>query len=401
MSRSVSDVVRQQYIQVRRAISSIARSQFREYVRRLKWTLDFLGVSESLWRKIGVAIGIQYGGVLALAVLPAFYDGQARTVITIVLLLGTTVAVVNTIILIYYDIISPINELNRRGEAIARGNLSVEQMQTRQDDELGSYVQTANDMVGTLRRLESQAIAITNLNFDKDVFDDPAVGRMGEVVEDMRLILQDHIRTIEEDRERYSLLNHLLTHDVANETTVIRGYSRQIETQSEDEIAENAQTIDAAATNIEEIIQMARTLDQDSSAVSVNATRILKSEVADISATHPEAQVMEPATDSAVYVRGNILLHAVFRNLLLNAIEHNPSETAIVETAIRKEKGSGVVEVTDNGSGIDSPEAVFEEADPGSGLDLVARIVERFDGTVAVATDGDSGATFRVELSLV
>lgn len=400
MKSSFLAVVRKNIVTMKRALSRILRNWFREYVRRLHWTVDFLGVSESLWRKIGVAIGIQYGGVLALALLPTLYSGRTRTTITIALLVGTTVAVLNTIILIYYDIISPIRELNRRGEAIASGNLSVEPMYTRQEDELGSYVHTANDMLSTLRRLEKQAIAITNLNFDKDVFDEPAVGRMGEVVEDMRVILQDHIRTIEEDRERYSLINHLLTHDVANEINVIQGYASQIEAESEN-TAEMAETIRAAATNIEEIIEMARTLDEDSSAVSVNATRILEDEVQDISATHPEAEISGPETDMAIYVRGNILLHAVFRNLLMNAIEHNPAESPVVETSIREEEERAVVEVSDNGPGIDSPESVFDDAEPGSGLDLVSRIVERFDGTVEASADTDSGTTFHVELPLV
>ncbi|MFB6133330.1 MAG: ATP-binding protein [Halanaeroarchaeum sp.] len=400
MKRSFTVALEKYITPVRKTLARILLDWFRDYVRQLHWTLDLLGVSESLWRKIGVAIGIQYGGVLALAVLPALYDGATRTAITVVLLAGTTLAVFNTIILIYYDIISPIRELNHRGEAIANGNLSVERIRTRQEDELGSYVETANEMLETLRLLESQATAITNLNFDKDVFDEPAVGRMGEVVEDMRVILQDHIRTIEEDRERYSLINHLLTHDVANEINVIEGYASQIETDSED-AAEMAETIRAAATNVEEIIEMARTLDEDSSAVSVNATRILEEEVEDVSATHPDAEISGPATDEAVYVRGNILLHAVFRNLVMNAIEHNSADTPVVETAIRAEGGRAVVEVSDNGPGIDSPESVFEDATPGSGLDLVSRIVERFDGSAEASADAESGTTFRVELPLV
>lgn len=386
---------------MRNAFTRILREPFRTYVDWLHWTLDFLGVSESLWRKIGVAIGIQYGGVLALAVLPALHAGEARFAIRVLLLLGTTVAVVNTIILIYYDIISPISELNRRGKAIASGNLSVEPMQTRQEDELGTYIQTANDMLATLRRLESQAIAITNLDFDEDVFDEPAIGRMGEVIEDMRQILEEHIREIEEDSERYSLLNHLLTHDVANETNVVRGYAEQIQTQSDEDVAKMAETIQAAATNIEDIIEMARTLNEDTSAVSVNATRILQDEIDDISATHPEAEISGPETDRSIFVRSNILLHAVFRNLLINAVEHTKAETPVVETSIRREGGMAVVEVSDNGPGIDAPNEVFTHADAGSGLDLVSRIVERFDGTAAAAVDPEGGTTFRVELPLV
>jgi signal transduction histidine kinase len=376
------------------ALGWIARS----YVRLLRWMMRTLGVSESLWRKIGVAVGIQYAGVLALAIVPTRVAGLSRTIWIGLLLLGTTLAVINTVIIIHQDIIEPIEQLESVGTTIRDGNLDVEPLETDQHDELGSLFHTTNEMIETLDRIETQAEAIRDQRFTEAVFEDSSAGEMGALIEDMRKMVQTHVRTIEEDRERYSLLNHLLTHDVANEVTVIEGFADQIEQVGDESVAQKAATIERAARNVEEIIEMARTLERDVSIASVDAVAILREEVEDVASTHPGAVVEGPDVEGPIQVQGNILLHAVFRNLLVNAIEHTPVATPVVRTSI-EERADGVrIEVVDNGPGFDDPENAFEGADPGSGLDLIDRIVDQFDGTVEVLPAEGRGSTVRIEL---
>ncbi len=139
-----------------------------------------------------------------------------------------------------------------------------------------------------------------------------------------------------------------------------------------------------------------------------------------VSQAEPEAQqrairVTRTGSPEAVSVRGSdVALRRVFTALLANALDH--AETSI-EVAVTRQGRDAVIRVLDDGPGFDSETSsqVFERfasarpvpSEPGMprhyglGLALVAEIVARHNGTIAVeraATDG--GASVNVTLPL-
>jgi two-component system OmpR family sensor kinase len=106
-------------------------------------------------------------------------------------------------------------------------------------------------------------------------------------------------------------------------------------------------------------------------------------------------------------------LRQVFDNLVRNAMIHTPPGTR-VEVRVRAEAPNAILEVADNGPGLDEDQAerVFERfyrADPGRsrrhgssglGLAIVAALATAHGGRAGVVTSPGAGATFWVRLPL-
>jgi signal transduction histidine kinase len=125
----------------------------------------------------------------------------------------------------------------------------------------------------------------------------------------------------------------------------------------------------------------------------------------------PDSQVSIDMTEVApLKVRGDeISLRRMMHNLLDNAVRHASSQ---VRLALRPEGSVAVLEVADDGAGVDEEhrDRIFDRfyrADPksggtGLGLAIVRQVAERHDGRVAMlaGAPGD-GAHFRVELPML
>ena len=115
----------------------------------------------------------------------------------------------------------------------------------------------------------------------------------------------------------------------------------------------------------------------------------------------------DPGPD--VFVVGNDLLPEVFENLLSNAVQHNDSPGPTVAVSARVDGDEAVVEVADDGPGIDEAmrDAIFEKGEkgfdsPGTGfgLYLVRELVASYDGAIDVRNRPEGGAAFTVRLPL-
>jgi signal transduction histidine kinase len=124
----------------------------------------------------------------------------------------------------------------------------------------------------------------------------------------------------------------------------------------------------------------------------------------------PDSEVSIDTTAVApLKVRGDeISLRRLMHNLLDNAVRHASSQ---VRLALRTEGPVAVLEVEDDGAGVDEEhrERIFDRfyrADPASGgtglgLAIVRQVAERHDGQVAMlASAPGDGARFRVELPM-
>ena len=148
---------------------------------------------------------------------------------------------------------------------------------------------------------------------------------------------------------------------------------------------------------------------------AVDLSRVAADAVADARAVEPDRSITLEAPDAGTIVLGDELrLRQVAANLLANARQHTPP-TAAVRVAVRREEGSAVLEVADDGPGLFPEEAtkVFERfyrADPsrnrnqggtGLGLSIVAAVAEAHGGRAGVESVPGQGARFWVELPSV
>jgi len=108
--------------------------------------------------------------------------------------------------------------------------------------------------------------------------------------------------------------------------------------------------------------------------------------------------------EQGVTVSGDAdLLKQVFLNILLNAVQVTPEGRA-VKAICRDEQAAAVIEVSDEGPGID-PENIEKIFDPffstrekgtGLGLTISARIVQAHGGTIRVKSEKGAGSRFLI-----
>ncbi|WP_338741186.1 methyl-accepting chemotaxis protein [Haloplanus salilacus] len=169
------------------------------YRRALWGSMDRLGVTESVERKIVAAVTIQFGVAVVLAGLPFVLSGGVRSLATAVLLGGAAVAFGNTLLITRRDFITPIAELEAAATTIAEGELdAAEVSETDQIDEIGSLVRAFDEMRASLETISAKADALARADFDADVLDAPVPGSFGDDLDRMTDNLRTNTRELEE-----------------------------------------------------------------------------------------------------------------------------------------------------------------------------------------------------------
>jgi two-component system sensor histidine kinase PilS (NtrC family) len=112
-----------------------------------------------------------------------------------------------------------------------------------------------------------------------------------------------------------------------------------------------------------------------------------------------------PQDPVTAYIDGDQIKQVLW-NLIKNAIQASPSGATVRVRLERESDGQAVIEVSDDGMGIDSEntEKIFEmfhserTQGAGIGLALVRQIVDAHKGSIVVKSSPNKGATFRVAL---
>lgn len=211
-----------------------------------------------------------------------------------------------------------------------------------------------------------------------------------------------------QQRQRLEVLNRLLRHNLRNEMNVVAGNAELVERQLADpDLRERLDLIAETATRItdqsDKVGQVSRTFDEDGT-VTVDLGEAVRTEVQDARDRYPAAEIsadvpadLDAEVDPAIAI--------ALDELLTNAVQHNDTDHPTVTVRIREDDDFAVLEVADNGPGIDPHElAVLEEGEEtalehgsGVGLWVVYWTVEQFGGRLAFENDGD-GCTVRAWL---
>ncbi|MFB6102060.1 MAG: methyl-accepting chemotaxis protein [Haloplanus sp.] len=168
------------------------------YRRALWGTMDLLGITESIERKIVAAVTIQFGVAILLAVLPFVSTGGVQLLVTVGLLTGAAVAFGNTLLITRQDFVVPITELEDAATTIAAGELDAVEVDVGdQADEVGSLVRAFDGMRSSLETISAQADALARAEFDADALEEDVPGSFGDDLDRMTDNLRRNTRELE------------------------------------------------------------------------------------------------------------------------------------------------------------------------------------------------------------
>jgi PAS domain S-box-containing protein len=218
--------------------------------------------------------------------------------------------------------------------------------------------------------------------------------------------------TTERNREQQlSVLQRVLRHDLRNNLNEIllsaQLAQRNAEKEDVQQCLEGAtRTIDEILSLIENVRRVRETFEEQTTrdrAVDIAATT--RAQVESLRTQRPEAEFSVDLSGN-VSVVTNDLLKEVIRNVLMNAIQHNDTETPEIDVHLQRRGDEVELSIADNGPGI--PETVVEILDSdretqlehldGFGLWLVNWVVSLSGGTVEFASNDPRGSVVKLLL---
>lgn len=235
---------------------------------------------------------------------------------------------------------------------------------------------------------------------------------------------------LEQTTDELAVLNRLVRHDIRNDMGIILGWAAQLRGADPEDYDEIIERIESHGEHVVSLTDLARdyveiiTGDAEMDLEPTDLETVLGDEVTATRESYPEADVgYTEGSETDYEVLATPLLESVFRNLLVNAIQHNDTETPRVRVDIDVTAETVTVCIADDGPGIPDAkkETVFgrgeqglDSSGTGIGLYLVDRLVGQFGGSVHVKDrnpeafplpgDGDrpagdpDGSVFVVEL---
>jgi two-component system OmpR family sensor kinase len=247
------------------------------------------------------------------------------------------------------------------------------------------------------------------------------VGRLGIALNAMLSHIEEAFAERQASENRLRRFVADASHELRTPLTSVRGYAelfRRGAAERPADLANAMRRIEAESARmgvlVDDLLLLAqldqgRPLEQERVDISGLVTEL----VADARAIEPERTVTLAADEGIEVCGDDARLRQAVGNLLSNARAHCPPD-AHVAVAVRRVGEEAVIEVSDEGPGIDPADLdrVFERffrSDPsrtrasggtGLGLSIVASIAEAHGGRAEVSSSVGEGSSFRVVLPL-
>jgi PAS domain S-box-containing protein len=216
-----------------------------------------------------------------------------------------------------------------------------------------------------------------------------------------------------EQRQRLSVLNRVLRHNVRNDVNVVRGYVEELSDRLPDDTDTDSH-LDIVRERLDDIIELSdtarrieRVADTDrSDTIRIDVSDLLCDRIGRLERAYPACEVRATLPDD-VPVRGHELLPHALDNVLENAVEHNDSDDPRVTIDLISPPCGDriVVQIADNGPGLPPVEQRVLQTDEetqlthsdGLGLWLANWIVRGSGGRIDVDTS-TQGTSVLLEL---
>lgn len=314
--------------------------------------------------------------------------------ISLVLLLGSSLAALAIAARLQRVISEPILDLTRAAEAIAEQGDYSSRVAARGGDELGVLVAAFNEMLAQIQRRGE------DLRDSKQQLERRVAERTAELL------------TLNKELETFC---YSVSHDLRAPLRAINGfsslllanYSGRLDPTGNDYLARTAAAARRMSEIIDDLLDLSRVTRTEMSPVPVDLGALARDIAGQLQAREPQRRV-EVVIDECAPVLGDPnLLRLLLENLLSNAWKFT-SRTAAprVEVRARRDAGRAVYSVRDNGAGFDPAyaEKLFkpfsrlhtedEFAGTGVGLATAARIIERHGGRIWAEGAVGRGAAF-------
>ncbi len=231
-------------------------------------------------------------------------------------------------------------------------------------------------------------------------------------------------KQIERQRNELSVLNWLIRHEIRNDASVILGWTSALEADSPSEQRSLDRIEDAGnhiVTLTESVGELISTLgDEQTELDAVQLGAVLDAEVTHLRENYESASVSVTGDASGVAVKANQFLGTVLRNILLNAVNHNDTDTPSIEVDVHTpvagdtdpktttEDGAEQeyvwVDIADNGPGIPAEtkahvteKAYSGDADgTGIGLYLVTKFIQQYEGEIRIEDSSPRGTVVKL-----
>ncbi|QSG13345.1 Signal transduction histidine kinase [Halapricum desulfuricans] len=230
--------------------------------------------------------------------------------------------------------------------------------------------------------------------------------------------------------EQLEALNRVVRHDIRNDMNALYGWAQELDGHVDASGVEALEQVLTSAHHILELTEVAREfveslgVAEDVDLEPVNLREHLRNELAKQRDAHPDADFEVVGDLPNATVRANEMLSSVFRNVLVNAVEHNDAATPTVTVTVAAGDQTVEVRIADNGPGISDAlkDEIFNKGTKslsdgaGLGLYIVETLVDSYGGTVSIedreklrptrsrpqAENTDStGSVFIIELPLI
>jgi len=225
------------------------------------------------------------------------------------------------------------------------------------------------------------------------------------------------LETIKRSSELQKLFVSILSHDLKNPLTVIKGYTDLIKMREDEKIKKYVKEMEKSIKKMIDLVTNAEFYSklQEKTYKKKFEKRyledIIKETLRDLEKKAKEKNIDTIYKAEGTYpVNANFTLEDVFLNLIDNAVKYSP-ENGKVEIDIEDRGDKWRISVKDWGEGVpdELKEAIFERFERGDvdvkgsglGLAIVKQIVDMYEGKVWVEDNPEGGSIFFVELPKV
>ncbi|WP_144120523.1 sensor histidine kinase [Catellatospora sichuanensis] len=316
----------------------------------------------------------------------------------------------------------PLAQIEKTAVAIAAGDLTQrvpdpEEGRDPPRTEVGSLARALNAMLAQIETaFTARAASETSARAAESAARDAAVAAQ---------VSEGRARRSEEKMRRFVAD---ASHELRTPLTTIRGFAelyRQGAARAPEETASLVKRIEDESRRmgllVDDLLLLARMDQERPLRPAPVELRVLAVEAVQAARVMDPARSIElvvaPDAGHLVVAGDDARLRQIIGNLMSNALAHTPPGTR-VQLRLRAESGQAVLEVADEGPGLDPAQRdrVFERfyradaartrranghVSTGLGLAIVAALVEAHQGTIEVDSESGKGAVFRVRVPLV